>query len=123
MTTFQRRGTDYGKMRRMEAAVAIKGIHVTKLLYLDWKYVVLSHVRLFATPWTVPLRLLSLWDFPGKNTGVVAISYSRGSSQLRDRTHVSCISCTGRQILYYCATWEVTHFHLEWRDAHVNLHM
>ena len=29
----------------------------------------------------------------------VAISFSRGSSQLRDRTHVSCISCTGRQIL------------------------
>ena len=31
------------------------------------------------------------------------ISYSRGSSQPRDRTHVSCIS---RQILYHCATWE-----------------
>ena len=30
----------------------------------------------------------------------VAISCSRGSSQLRDGTCVSCISCTGRQILY-----------------------
>ena len=30
----------------------------------------------------------------------VAISYSRGSSQPRDQTCVSCISCTGRQILY-----------------------
>ena len=29
----------------------------------------LSFVRLFATPWTVA-RLLSPWDFPGKNTGV-----------------------------------------------------
>ena len=29
----------------------------------------------------------------------VAISFSRGSSQLRDQTHVSCISCTGRWIL------------------------
>ena len=34
----------------------------------------------------------------------VAVSYSRGSSRPRDRT---CISCTGRQILYHCATWEV----------------
>ena len=31
----------------------------------------------------------------------VAISYSRGSSWLRDRTRVSCISCFGRQILYH----------------------
>ena len=31
----------------------------------------------------------------------VAIAFSRGSSQPRDRTHVSYISCIGRQILYY----------------------
>ena len=30
----------------------------------------LSHVRLFVTPWTKPARLLCLWNFPGKNTGV-----------------------------------------------------
>ena len=29
-----------------------------------------------------------------------AISYSRGSSQPRDRTQVSCISCIGRQNFY-----------------------
>ena len=34
------------------------------------------------------------------------ISYSRASSQPRDWTHVSCISCIGRQILYCWATWE-----------------
>ena len=28
-----------------------------------------------------------------------AISSSRGSSQPRDRTHASCVSCIGRQIL------------------------
>ena len=33
----------------------------------------------------------------------VAISYSRGYSQSRDPTHISCIS---RKILYHCATWE-----------------
>ena len=31
----------------------------------------------------------------------IAISYFRGSSQLRDRTLISCISCIGRRILYH----------------------
>ena len=31
----------------------------------------------------------------------VAICYSRGSSQPRDWTHISCVSCMGRQILYH----------------------
>ena len=35
-------------------------------------------------------RLLCPSDFPGKNIGVVAISSSKGSSQSRDWTHVSC---------------------------------
>ena len=39
-----------------------------------WKWKVkvksLSHVRLLATPWTQPTRLLHPWDFPGKSTGV-----------------------------------------------------
>ena len=42
----------------------------------------------------------------------VAISYSRGSSQPRDRTCISCISCIGRQILYHCATWEAPYYPL-----------
>ena len=37
----------------------------------------------------------------------VAISSSRGSSPPRDQTHVSWVSCTGRQTLYYWVTWEV----------------
>ena len=36
----------------------------------------------------------------------VAIPFSRESSQPRDGTHISCVSCIGRQILYHCATWE-----------------
>ena len=36
----------------------------------------------------------------------VAIFSSRGSSRPRDWTHVSCVSCIGRRILYHCATWE-----------------
>ena len=34
------------------------------------KVKLLSCVQLFATPWTVPTRLLHPWDFPGKSTGV-----------------------------------------------------
>ena len=38
----------------------------------EWKVKVksLSRVRLFATPWLQPTRLLCPWDFPGKSTGV-----------------------------------------------------
>ena len=36
----------------------------------------------------------------------VAIFYSRGSSQPRDQTHISCVPCLGRWILYHWATWE-----------------
>ena len=36
----------------------------------------------------------------------VAISYFRGSSQPRDRTRVSNISCIARQVLTTSATWE-----------------
>ena len=36
----------------------------------------------------------------------VVISYSRGSSCPRDRTHIFYVSCICRQILYHCAIWE-----------------
>ena len=36
----------------------------------------------------------------------VAISFSRGFSQPRDQTQVSCGSYIGRHILYHWATWE-----------------
>ena len=61
-----------------------------------------SHIQLFANLW-------NLRSPPGSSVhGLlqarilewVAISSFRGSSQ------VSCISCIGRQILYYGATWE-----------------
>ena len=45
-----------------------------------------------------PLRLLCPWYSPGKNTGVVDISSSRGSSWPRNRTQVSCNSCLGSHI-------------------------
>ena len=50
-----------------------------------------------------PTRHLCLWDFQARILEWVTISYSRGSSQPRDRTH---ISCTGRQVLYHWAIRE-----------------
>ena len=36
----------------------------------------------------------------------VTISYSRGSSWLKDQTHISCVFCIGRKVLYYCTIWK-----------------
>ena len=59
---------------------------------------VLSYVRLSVTPWTVQsTRLLCPWNSPGTNTGVGCHFLLRGSSQPRDRTHVTCVSRTGRR--------------------------
>ena len=60
---------------------------------------VLSHfsrVQLFAILWTIVCQAPLSMDPPGKNTGWVAISFSRGSSRLRDGTRISYISCIGR---------------------------
>ena len=48
----------------------------------------------FVTP--QPVAWQALWDFSGKTLERVAISFSTGSSQHRDRTWVSCM---GRRIL------------------------
>ena len=44
-------------------------------------------------------RLLCLWNFTGKNTGADCYCLFQGSSQPKDQTCISCISCIGRQIL------------------------
>ena len=54
----------------------------------------LSHfncVQFFVILWTIAYQLLSPWDFPGKNPGMGYHSFSRGSSQPMDQTHVSYI--------------------------------
>ena len=59
------------------------------------------HVRLYAALWTVACQ--------GSLSGIlqvrilewVAISFTKGSSQPRDRTCITYISCIGRQVLYH----------------------
>ena len=53
--------------------------------------------------------VLCPWDSPGKNIGVgccfllQGIPLTQGSNP---RDQISCVSCTGRLILYHWATWE-----------------
>ena len=67
----------------------------------------LRHFRcvwLYATLWTAAHQVpLSLGILQARILEWVAISFSRRSFWLRDRTHVSCIS---RRILYHWPTWE-----------------
>ena len=65
----------------------------------------LSRVLLFATLWTVAHQAtLSLGFSKQEHWSGVPVFYFRGSSQPRDQTHVSCISCLGRRIPYHCTT-------------------
>ena len=52
-------------------------------------------------PGSSAARFFSLWNFPGKNTVVGCLSFSRGSSQPGDWTVVACVSCTDGRILYH----------------------
>ena len=70
----------------------------------------LSHCPTLCDPldWSPPGSSVH-GDCPGKTAGALAVSFSRGSSQPRDHTHVSHIACMGRWILYYCLTSEAPH--------------
>ena len=73
---------------------------------------VLSCVQLFTIPWTVAHQAPLAWNFPGKNTGMGCHFLLQGSSQRRDPTPISCVSCIGRHILYHCTPWEALHHRL-----------
>ena len=49
-----------------------------------------SHVRLFATLWSVAHKALLYMGFLGKNTVVGCMPSSRGSSRPRNWTHIFC---------------------------------
>ena len=68
----------------------------------------LSHVQLFVILWTITWQSPLSMDFSRQGYwSRVAVSFSRGSSQPRDWTHVSCID---KWVLYHWATWEVLSF-------------
>ena len=57
-------------------------------------------------------RFICPWNYPGKNTGAVAIFYSGDLPDPaigpKDQTIVFCVSCIGRRILYDWVNWEAT---------------
>ena len=54
----------------------------------------------FVTPWTIATASSVRGISQARILEWVAISFSKGSSQSRDWTHISCVSCLGRWILY-----------------------
>ena len=60
-----------------------------------------------AAPWTVACQApLSMELSRQENWSALPFPAPGLSSQPRDQTYVSYISCIGRQILYHCTTWE-----------------
>ena len=67
----------------------------------------LSRVRLFETPMDCSPPGSSVHGIlQARILEWVAISYPWGSSWPRDRTHISCVPCIGRQVLYHWVTGE-----------------
>ena len=66
---------------------SLRRIGTDCLLNVRWKWKLVSHVRFFGTPWTVVHVILQ-----ARILEWIAFLFSRGSSQPRDPTHVSCIA-------------------------------
>ena len=66
----------------------------------------LSHICLFVTPSTIAHQVPLSMGFSSKNIGVGCHSLLQVISQPRDPTHVFCVSCIRRWILYHWATRE-----------------
>ena len=72
---------------------------------------VLSHVQLFATPWTVTHQAPLSMEFSRQEYWSRLPFSPQGDLTDPGIELASCISCIGRQILYHCATWEAHYFH------------
>ena len=57
-----------------------------------------------AAPWTAVCPVLLSMEI-SRILEWVFISYTRGASQPKDQTSVSCVSCIGRRVFYPFATW------------------
>ena len=102
---FARGHREGGKKRHREFLGQWKLLWFILLIELNY-YVCITILLLFscpvvsdsATPWTVALSVSSVQGILQTRTPEwVALPFSRGSSRPRDQT---CISCTGRQVLY-----------------------
>ena len=82
-----------------------------------------SHIRLFATLWTVPLEApLSRGILQARILEWVAFPSSRESSRPRDGTRVSYVPCIGGQTLYH-EPHMGSHYRSTYRDTNTDLHI
>ena len=88
-----------------------------------------SCVQLCAILWTVACQAPLSMGYSKANTlEWVAMPSPRGSSQPKDQSHVSYVSCIGRQVLYHCVCM-LNHFSLIqlfvalWTTAHQALYL
>ena len=87
-------------------------ILLARMLF-SFKVKSLSRFQLFATPWTVAHQAPpSMEFFRQEYWSWLPLPYSKESCQPRYQTFDS-VSCTGRQILYHCSTWEAPKLTLE----------
>ena len=110
----------YFSLKILPCTVSFFILHIRKVQYFLWLWNVLSTLPKRCHCCSVAQACLTLCDPMGHNLpgssvhGIiqgrileqVSISSSGGSSRPRDWTHVSCIPCIVRQILYHWATWE-----------------
>ena len=88
----------------------MKHIHIIHY-YTTYIFVVLwslSRVQPFASPWISLPGFSVHGTFEARILEWVAISFSKGYSQPRDWTHISCL-LHYRWILYHWAIWEAPH--------------
>ena len=61
---------------------------------------------LTGTPWTGARQAPLSMEFPREEYWSGLLALPPGDLPLRDQTHISCVSCTGRQTFTTGATWE-----------------
>ena len=80
----------------------IRGMDPRKILCIYVCAKLLQSCPTLCDPVACSLRVSSVHEVhEARVLGWVAMPSSRGSSQLTDQTSISCISCIGRQVLYY----------------------
>ena len=65
------------------------------------------YVVAYCSMYVVSYCIMCAQSCPARMLEWVTIFYSRGPSRRRDWISISCVSFTGRWILYHCATWEI----------------
>ena len=72
---------------------------------------VLSHVPLFCNPWTVVHEAPLFMGFSKQEYWSGSPFPALGDLPDPGIKPLLCVSCTGRQFLYHCASWDAQYFH------------